>query len=63
MLESIGIPAEKIEEFISQLPQGDAATVDTSSSDQLMLWQGIQEADDWRVKAKYAAKLVGLNYE
>lgn len=63
-LTDIGVSQVQVEDFMQafnsdQKEYSPMATVDREAE----LYYKMESAEDWRTRAKYAAKIVGLNYE
>lgn len=63
-LADIGVDQVQVEDFM-QVFNGQQETIQPTSTvnTELELYYKMESAEDWRTRARYAAKIVGLNYE
>lgn len=63
ILEDQDIPPEKIDEIVEILSPGVDKAVDNPSDHILELQRKIDETDDWRKKARLAARIISVKLD
>lgn len=62
-LEDLGVDQVIIEDFMQNRKDNSPADQALEDNSELGLYYKMEEAQDWRTRAKYAAKILGLNYK